>query len=174
MKEEKKPRLLVDVEDQLPTKAASKSLRVRAYCRRQQLICRLQPHLFRASQIFSCRASLLLLHRPETAATRAGRIGMATLTNGSPPKVAPPAWRWPGENEQHRAISGLFGLTRHWISCHGKFGAFLVQALKKEWSILTWGKAQCEVPSVRHCVLAGSRRSRQCRHGEMVAYYLQL
>ena len=36
--EMRKPVLVVDVQDQLPTKAASKSLRARAHGRRQQLI----------------------------------------------------------------------------------------------------------------------------------------
>ena len=87
VQEKKKPRLLVDVEDQLLPKPMSKCLRARACSKRQQLIDRLQPHLRLASQTFSRCASLLLLHQPATPATSAGRFGVATLTNGSEPKL---------------------------------------------------------------------------------------
>ena len=87
VQEKKKPRLLVDVEDQLLPKPMSKCLRARACSKRQQLIDRLQPHLRLASQTFSRCASLLLLHRPATPATSAGRFGVATLTNDSEPKL---------------------------------------------------------------------------------------
>ena len=69
VQEKKKPRLLVDVEDQLLPKPMSKCLRARACSKRQQLIDRLQPHLRLASQTFSRCASLLLLHRPATPAS---------------------------------------------------------------------------------------------------------
>ena len=80
LKEKKKPRLLVGFEDQLPPKAAPKSLRTRAYSRRQQLIYKLQPDLLLASETFCRCASLLLLHRPATPANSAGRFGVATVT----------------------------------------------------------------------------------------------
>ena len=68
VKEEKKPRLLVDVEDQLPPKAASETLRARAYGRRQQLTYRLHAHPGLQSQAFLQCASLLLLLRPGSKA----------------------------------------------------------------------------------------------------------
>ena len=43
--EMRNPRLVVDVQDQLSTKAVSETLRARAYGRRQQLTYRLHAHL---------------------------------------------------------------------------------------------------------------------------------
>ena len=141
MKEEKKPRLLVDVEDQLPTEAASKSLRARAYSRRQLLICRLQPHLLRASQTFFCCASLLLLHRPDTPATSAGRFGVATMPNRSQLGAAPQTCRWPGEKGQHRASFGLFGPTRHGSRVSARFRTPEYTPLKKRLESASSGKS---------------------------------
>ena len=113
LKEKKKPRLLVGLEDQLPPKAAAKSLRTRAYSRRQQLIDRLQPDLLLASETFCRCASLLLLHRPATPANSAGRFGVATVTIRWQPKYALTAWRWHGEKGQPLAIWGTSALFRH-------------------------------------------------------------
>ena len=131
VQEKKKPRLLVDVEDQLLPKPMSKCLRARACSKRQQLIDRLQPHLRLASQTFSRCASLLLLHRPATPATNAGWFGVATETIRWKPEDACPARRWPEEKEMCRVIFSHFGLFRHGSRVTAELRALLYTALKK-------------------------------------------
>ena len=130
LKEKKKPRLLVGLEDQLPPKAAPKSLRTRAYSRCQQIIDRIQPDLLLASETFCRWASLLLLHRPATPATSAGRIGVAIVTIRWQPEYAPTAWRWHGNKGQPLAILGTSARFRHVSRVTAEFRAFLSQPLK--------------------------------------------
>ena len=73
--EMRKHRLVVDVQDQLPTKAVSETLRARAYGRCQQLTYKLHAHLGLRSSAFLQGACLLLLLQPATPATTAHRRG---------------------------------------------------------------------------------------------------
>ena len=73
--EMRKPRLVVDVQDQLTSKAVSETLRARAYGRCQQLIYKLHAHLGLQSSAFLQGACLLLLLQPATPATTAHRRG---------------------------------------------------------------------------------------------------
>ena len=68
LQQKKKLRLLVEEADLQPPKAACKSLRARAYGRRQQLTYRLHAHPGLRSQAFLQCASLLLLLRPGSKA----------------------------------------------------------------------------------------------------------
>ena len=62
--EMRKTVLVVDVQDQLTTKAVSETLRARAYGRCQQLTYRLHAHLGLRSSAFLQGACLLLLLQP--------------------------------------------------------------------------------------------------------------
>ena len=73
--EMRKHRLVVDVQDQLPTKAVSETLRARAYGRCQQLTYKLHAHLGLRSSAFLQGACLLLLLQPATPATTTHRRG---------------------------------------------------------------------------------------------------
>ena len=73
--EMRNPRLVVDVQDQLPTKEVSETLRARAYSRCQQLTYKLHAHLGLRSSAFLQGACLLLLLQPATPATTAHRQG---------------------------------------------------------------------------------------------------
>ena len=106
------PRLVVDVQDQLPTKAVSETLRARAYGRCQQLTYKLHAHLGLRSSAFLQGACLLLLLQPATPATTAHRRGDHPEPTSPQPESARPAWRCLGENDKCPSIFGHIGLLR--------------------------------------------------------------
>ena len=82
--EMRKHRLVVDVQDQLPTKAVSETLRARAYGRCQQLTYKLHAHLGLQSSAFLQSACLLLLLQPATPATTAHCRGVRPERTNQP------------------------------------------------------------------------------------------
>ena len=91
--EMRNPRLVVDVQDQLSTKAVSETLRARAYGRCQQLTYKLHAHLGLRSSAFLQGACLLLLLQPATPATTAHRRGAHPEPTSPEPERGRPAWR---------------------------------------------------------------------------------
>ena len=110
--EMRNPRLVVDVQDQLSTKAVSETLRARAYGRHRQLTYRLHAHLGLQSGAFLQGACLLLLLQPATPATTAHRRGTHPEPTSPQPESARPAWRCLGENDKCPSIFGHIGLLR--------------------------------------------------------------
>ncbi len=90
--EMRNPRLVVDVQDQLSTKAVSETLRARAYGRCQQLTYKLHAHLGLRSSAFLQGACLLLLLQPATPATTAHRRGAHPEPTSPEPERGRPAW----------------------------------------------------------------------------------
>ena len=115
--EMRNPRLVVDVQDQLSTKAVSETLRARAYGRCQQLTYKLHAHLGLRSSAFLQGACLLLLLQPATPATTANRRGAHPEPTSPEPERGRPAWRCLGEKDKCPSIFGHNGLLRPWISC---------------------------------------------------------
>ena len=110
------PRLVVDVQDRLPTEAVSETLRVRAYGRREQLTYKLHAHLGLRCGTFFQGASLLLLLQPAAPATTAHRQGDHPEPASPEPERGRPAWRCLGEKTSAPSIFGHIGLHRPWIS----------------------------------------------------------
>ena len=110
--EMRKHRLVVDVQDQLPTKAVSETLRARAYGRCQQLTYKLHAHLGLRSSAFLQGACLLLLLQPATPATTTHRRGAHPEPTSPERESARPAWRCLGENDKCPSIFGHIGLHR--------------------------------------------------------------
>ena len=110
--EMRNPRLVVDVQDQLPTKAVSETLRARAYGRRQQLTYRLYAHLGLRCGAFLQGACLLLLLQPATPATTANRRGAHPEPTSPETEPGRSAWRCLGENDKCPSIFGHIGLHR--------------------------------------------------------------